>query len=94
MKPIKMITMALFAYLTMMAVMTAQKAHAVDADEPAISNYQGSDPTTSVVVLEWPDGVVEKLLYKNKDQYTDQFDKNLHEWFQDRKEAYLKRQGK
>lgn len=61
-------------------------------DEPIISNFQGSDPTTSLVEVEWPDGKVEKLLYKNVD--VDNGSKAFVKWFVERCRAAEKRIGR
>lgn len=61
--------------------------------EPIISIYQGSEPGMSVVVVKWPDNVEEKLLYKNLD-LKDKKDDTYIKWFNDRLDAYEKRNSK
>ena len=42
-------------------------AYSVKAAEPEISIYQGTEKNTEVLVLEWPDGTKDKLVYKTTD---------------------------
>ncbi len=60
-------------------------------DEPSIDILSGSDRNTSVIVVTWPDGVVDRLVYNNKD--SGKFNK-FREWIEDRAEAYEKRKKK
>lgn len=81
--------MALFIYLLAAILFFVTNAK---ADEPIISNFQGSDPKTSVIELIWPDGKVERLLYKNKD--VDDGNKGYVKWFHERCDAYEARTGR
>jgi len=56
---------------------------------PLIDIYQGTTPGTSVIVITWPDGVVERLVYKNKDVKNGS--DGYLKWLQDRYDAYEER---
>jgi len=58
-------------------------------DVPRIDIYQGTTPGTSVIVVTWPDGVVDKLKYKDKDVKAGK--DGYIQWFNERYEAYEKR---
>lgn len=60
-------------------------------EEPNISIYQGTEKGTSVLVVEWPDGIRERLLYK--DHTITVKDNTYIRWFNDRYDAYEKRRG-
>lgn len=57
--------------------------------EPTISILQGSDRNTSLVVVTWPDGKVDKLLYNNRDADRSEV---YGKWFEDRLTDYERRQ--
>jgi len=57
-------------------ILVALSAH---AEEPIISNFQGTKTGTSVIEVIWPDGKVEKLLYKDKD--VENGSKGYVKWF-------------
>ena len=60
-------------------------------EDPSISILQGSDKTTSVIVVTWPDGVVDKLVYKNAE--SDRVNE-YGKWLNDRSEEYKTRNSK
>jgi hypothetical protein len=55
------------------------------ATEPLISIYQASSPSSSVLVLEWPDGSIDKLVVKNTELWY------TKAWVLERTEAYEQR---
>lgn len=69
-------------------ILTCSSAFAYEG--PTISIYQGTEKGTSVIEVVWPDGVVERLKYKNKDAGG----KGYLNWFNARMDAYEKRTGK
>lgn len=58
-------------------------------DEPNISIVQSAEKGISVIIVQWPDGVTERLEYKN-DEVKKGKTGYLH-WFNDRQDAYEKR---
>lgn len=86
------LTVALiYIFAAFLCFFVQAKADDLD-DEPIVSNFQGSDPTTSLVEVIWPDGKVEKLLYKNID--VDSGSKAYVKWFVERCRAAEKRIGR
>lgn len=88
----KYVISIIFGILVCTSSLAHNKSFEDTTQEPQISVYQGSQPGTSVIVVKWPDGVVERLLYKNKD--VAKGDTGYVTWFNQRYEAYLKRSGK
>jgi hypothetical protein len=79
----------IFALVLAQYAHAGEKCHVYDGKEPVISNFQGSERGTSVIEVVWPDGKVEKLLYKDIDSESDGF----VNWFVERCKAYNKRAG-
>ena len=84
-----LVCIAVYIVLILTTILYMSSAGAEQRDEPAISNYQGSESGTSVIVLEWPDGKVEKFIYKNKDSGST----NYLTWFNERYDAYEARKA-
>jgi hypothetical protein len=58
------------------------KAESLNLEEPAISIYQGTEPGTNVIVLQWPDGKTERLVIKKGER------KDWEQWFRERLETH------
>lgn len=79
-------------YLMMLLISFNCTAYALDqTSEPRISVFQGTEKGTSVIVVTWPDGVTERLKYNDKDVTSGET--GYLNWFNDRYEAYKKRNG-
>lgn len=81
------VSSVLMALTVVYALSSGTLGHADYRTEPSISNYQGSVPGTSVIVVTWPDGKVDKLVYKDVDKSVDVYVK----WFNERYDEYEKR---
>lgn len=91
MKKNSVIILAIYLFALLLAMAGTAEAYGT-TDEPIISNFQGSEPGTSVIEVIWPDGKVEKLVYKDKD--VENGATSYIKWFRDRMDAYYERVGK
>lgn len=91
MKKNSVIILAIYLFALLLAMAGTAEAYGT-TDEPIISNFQGSEPGTSVIEVVWPDGKVEKLVYKDKD--VENGATGYIKWFRDRMDAYYERVGK
>ena len=72
-----------FSVGMLLASMAKAESKAPYIREPLISIYQGTEKDTSVLVLQWPSGKIERLVIKNSDMKAG---KHV-EWFKERVKA-------